>query len=61
MHSMTKYLHESYRTIENNIEVCKHSKQRKISVHDESRTIVHIYKQEITNDKDDDIGCDKGK
>jgi len=58
---MTKYLHELYRTIKNDIEVHKHSKQRKIDVHDESHTIVHIHKQEITDDKDDDIGCDEGK
>jgi len=50
--SMTKYLHESYRTMKNDIEVHKHSKQRKTSVHDESRTIVHIHKQKITDDKD---------
>ena len=49
---MTKYLHESYRTMKNGIEVHKHSKQRKTSVHDESRTIVHIHKQKITDDKD---------
>jgi hypothetical protein len=47
LHSQT----ESYRTRGNIIEVRKHSKQRKIDVHDESRTIMHMYIQEITDDK----------
>ena len=49
---MTKYLRESYRTMKNDIEVRKHNKQRKTSVHDESHTIVHIHKHRIIDDKD---------
>ena len=49
---MTKYLHESYRTMKNDIEVRKHNKQGKTNVHDESRTIVHIHKHRIIDDKD---------
>jgi len=45
----------------NIIEVRKHSKQRKINVHDRSRTIVHRYKQEITDDKGVDKECNMGK
>ena len=56
---MTKYLHESYRTVKNDIEIRKHRKQRKISVHDESRTIMHIHKHKITNDKDSDRTSDE--
>jgi len=52
MRRMTKYLHESYRTMKNDIEVHKYIKQRKTNVHDESRTIVHIHKHEIIDDKD---------
>ena len=37
--------------IENIIEVHKHNKQRKIDVHNESHTIMHIYKQGITGNK----------
>ena len=40
--------------IGNIIEVRKHSKQRKINVHDRSRTILHRYKQEIIDDKGSD-------
>ena len=50
---MTKYLRESYRMLKNDIEVRKHSKQGKTSVHDESCTIVHIHKQKIIDDKDE--------
>ena len=45
---------ESYRTMGNIVEVRKHSKQRKIDVHDESRTIVYSHKHEIIDDKEDD-------
>jgi len=45
--------------MKNDIEVRKHSKQRKTSVHDESRTIVHIYKHKITDDKDEYQRCDR--
>jgi len=50
---MTKYLCESYRTMKNDIQVRKHSKQRKTNVHNESRTIMHIHKLNIIDDKDE--------
>ena len=37
--------------IENIMEVRKHSKQGKIDVHNESRTIMHMYKQQNTDNK----------
>jgi len=52
---------ESYRTIGNIIEVCKQSKQRKINVHDRSRTILHRHKQEIIDDKGSDREHNMGR